>query len=67
MQPRALQGRRNAIDTPSWRGKYRRAPGLFYRLVTIGGGGVVQPAIVASASTAMITSETFFISESPVP
>lgn len=47
--------------------KPARLPRLCYRLVTIGGGGVVQPAIVARVSTAMIASETFFITESSVP
>ena len=38
-----------------------------YLFVTIGGGGVVQPAIVARASTAMIARAAFFIFESSVP
>jgi len=38
-----------------------------YLFVTIGGGGAVQPAIVARASTAMIARAAFFIFESSVP
>jgi hypothetical protein len=44
-----------------------RLPRLYYLFVTIGGGGVVQPAIVARASTAMIARAAFFIFESSVP
>jgi hypothetical protein len=46
---------------------WRASEDLYYRLVTIGGGGVVRPAIVARVSTAMIASESFFITESSVP
>lgn len=37
-----------------------------YPFVTTGGGGVAQPAIVASVNTAMIARASFFIAESPV-
>jgi len=40
---------------------------LYHLFVTNGGGGVVQPAIVARASTAMIARAAFFIFESSVP
>jgi hypothetical protein len=36
-------------------------------LVTIGGGGVAQPANVANVNIATIARASFFIDNSPVP
>jgi hypothetical protein len=44
-----------------------RLPYPYYLFVTIGGGGVTQPATVARTTTAMIARAAFFISESSVP
>jgi len=51
---------------PQFQQSWSRVP-PDYPFVTTGGGGVAQPAIVASVSTATIARASFFIPDSPVP
>lgn len=58
--PKRKRGRRESRPFP------HSACCCHYPFVTTGGGGVAQPAIVASVNTAMIARASFFIAGLPV-